>query len=78
MSGDFEMIRLDTGDRLIIKMDGSEIRDSILPGRRSFAINAIKQKTFSVDPTRHGDGKIVLWFCKGIVNEILDKHYGRV
>ena len=31
MSGDFEMINLKTGNRLTIKMDGTEIRDQVQP-----------------------------------------------
>ena len=29
MSGDFEMIRVNTGERMIIKEDGSELRDDV-------------------------------------------------
>jgi hypothetical protein len=31
MSGDFEMINLKTGNRLTIQMDGTEIRDQVIP-----------------------------------------------
>jgi hypothetical protein len=52
MSGDFQMIRLDTGDRLTIKMDGSEIRDSIHLLAWSIAISAITRKRLVTDPMR--------------------------
>jgi hypothetical protein len=40
MSGDFEMISIKTGDRLTIQMDGSELRDQVIPHRLNGAIEA--------------------------------------
>ena len=31
MSGDFEMIRINSGERTIIKMDGTELKDQVNP-----------------------------------------------
>jgi hypothetical protein len=64
MSGDFEMIRLDTGDRLIIKMDGSEIRDSIQPPAVEFCDKCHNRKNLLGGSYETWQGQKVLWFCE--------------
>ena len=64
MSGDFEMIRLDTGDRLIIKMDGSEIRDSIQPPAVEFCDKCHNTKNLVGGSYETWQGQKVLWFCE--------------
>ena len=64
MSGDFEMIRLDTGDRLIIKMDGSEIRDSIQQTAVEFCDKCHNTKNLVGGSYETWQGQKVLWFCE--------------
>jgi hypothetical protein len=77
MSGDFQMIRLDTGDRLTIKMDGSEIRDSIQPPSVEYCDKCNNTKEASSGSYETWQGLKVYGFARS-VNEILDKHYRRV
>jgi hypothetical protein len=64
MIGDFEMIRLDTGDRLTIKMDGSEIRDSIQPPAVEFCDKCHNTKNLVGGSYETWQGQKVLWFCE--------------
>ena len=64
MSGDFQMIRLDTGDRLTIKMDGSEIRDSISPPIVEYCDKCNNPKEASNGSYETWQGLKVLWFCE--------------
>ena len=62
MSGDFEMIRVDTGERTIIKMDGTELRDQVNPPSIEWCD---KGEHFSnrLHGGYTGEGPSMLWIC---------------
>ena len=64
MSGDFEMIRIDTGERRIIQMDGSEIRDIVPPPKVHFCDKCESFKSAINGKIDFADGVPVLWFCE--------------
>ena len=62
VSGDFEMIQIATGDRLVIKMDGTELRDQITP---PILVWCDKGEHWSEksNGSISGKGASELWFC---------------
>jgi len=64
MSGDFEIIRLDTGDRLRIDMDGTEIRDSVQVPTVEYCDKCQQQKNIINGDYAMWQGQKILWFCE--------------
>jgi len=62
MSGDFEMIRIATGERTVIKMDGTELRDQVDPPSIEWCD---KGEHFSnrLHGGYTGEGPSMLWIC---------------
>ena len=62
MSGDFEMIKIATGERTIIGMDGSELRDQVNPPSIEWCD---KGEHFSnrLHGGYTGEGPSMLWIC---------------
>lgn len=64
MSGDLEIIRIDTGERRIIQMDGSEIRDTVPPPKIDFCDKCETFKSAMGGKYDYADGVPVLWYCE--------------
>jgi hypothetical protein len=64
VSGGFEMVRLDTGERLRIEMDGSEIRDSISVPTVEFCDKCQQTKNLLGGDYATWQGQKILWFCE--------------
>jgi len=64
MSGDFEMIRLDTGNRLRIDTDGTEIRDQVEAPTVEFCDKCQLQKNIIHGEYVTWHGQNILWFCE--------------
>ena len=62
MSGDFEMIRIATGERTIIQMDGTELRDQVNPPSIEWCD---KGEHFAnrLHGGYTGEGPSMLWIC---------------
>jgi hypothetical protein len=62
MSGDFEIINIQSGDRLTIAMDGSELRDNIAPPSIEWCDRG--EHFVSRDSGNYtGEGAAQLWIC---------------
>ena len=62
MSGDFEMININSGDRLTIQMDGSELRDQVTPPSIEWCDRG--EHFVSRDSGSYtGEGAAQLWIC---------------
>ena len=64
MSGDFEMIKIATGERLIIQMDGTELRDIVPPPKIQYCDKCEKFKQATGGRFEGAQGLPVLWFCE--------------
>ena len=64
VSGDFEMIRLDTGERLRIDMDGTEIRDQVPAPTVEFCDKCQQQKNIIGGEFATWHGEKIMWFCE--------------
>ena len=64
MSGDFELIRLDTGERLRIDMDGTEIRDQVPAPTVEFCDKCQQQKNIINGEFATWNGEKIMWFCE--------------
>ena len=63
VSGGFEMIRLDTGERTRIDMDGTEIRDSVAIPVVEYCDKCNNTKDVSGGEYQTWHGLKVLWLC---------------
>jgi hypothetical protein len=63
MSGGFEMIRLDTGERTRIDMDGTEIRDSVAIPTVEYCDKCNNTKDVLGGEYQTWNGLKVLWLC---------------
>ena len=64
VSGDFELIRLDTGERLRIDMDGTEIRDQVPAPTVEFCDKCQQQKNIINGEFAKWHGEKIMWFCE--------------
>ena len=62
MSGDFEMIKIDTGERTTIKMDGSELRDQVNPPSIEWCDKGEHYASI-LNGRMTGSGSSELWIC---------------
>jgi hypothetical protein len=62
MSGDLEITKIATGERLIIKMDGSELRDSITPPSIEWCDKG-EHYANKINGSMTGSGASELWIC---------------
>ena len=62
ISGDFEMVEIATGQRLIIKMDGSELRDQVTPPSIEWCDKG-EHYTNKIHGSITGSGASELWIC---------------
>jgi len=62
MSGDFEMINIKTGDRLVIQMDGTELRDQVTPPSIEWCDRG-EHYVSKLSGTYTGEGASQLWIC---------------
>jgi len=62
MSGDFEMINLNSGQRFTIQMDGTELRDQVAPPSIEWCDRG--EHFVSKDAGNYtGEGASQLWIC---------------
>ena len=64
VSGDFELIRLDTGERLRMDMDGTEIRDQVPAPTVEFCDKCQQQKNIIGGEFATWHGEKIMWFCE--------------
>ena len=64
VSGDFELIRLDTGERLRIDMDGTEITDQVEVPTVEFCDKCQQTKNIINGDYAMWQGEKILWFCE--------------
>jgi len=62
MSGDFEMIRINTGERVIIHEDGSELRDAVAPPSIEWCDKG-QHYGNRLNGGYTGEGASMLWTC---------------
>jgi hypothetical protein len=62
MSGDFEMIKIETGERTTIHMDGSELRDQIAPPSIEWCDKG-EHYASALNGRITGSGASELWIC---------------
>jgi hypothetical protein len=62
MSGNFEMIEIASGKRLIIKMDGSELRDQVTPPSIEWCDKG-EHYANKIHGSITGSGASELWIC---------------
>ena len=62
MSGDFEMIRISTGERIIIHEDGSELRDQVSPPSIEWCDKG-QHYSNRLNGSYTGEGYSQLWIC---------------
>jgi len=64
MSGDFELIDINTGKRLVIQMDGTEIRDQVEAPKVEFCDKCQEQKSMVLGEFTRFAGENILWLCE--------------
>ena len=62
MSGDFEMINIKTGNRLVIQMDGTELRDQVTPPSIEWCDKG-EHYVSKQSGNFTGEGASQLWIC---------------
>ena len=62
MSGDFEMIRINTGERIIIHEDGTELRDQVNPPSIEWCDKG-QHYGNRLNGAYTGEGYSQLWIC---------------
>lgn len=62
MSGDLEIIKIATGERLTIAMDGSELRDQVTPPAIEWCDKG-EHYANKINGSMTGSGASELWIC---------------